>query len=411
MLKGSSEVNGDKERKNILIVGARPRDREALANVKEYNIHFLDMDYNSRINRFNFDILSYLDEAGKIIKDRRIDGVFSAFDVGSLIAAALCDEFNLPGPSLEAVFLCYHKYYTRTSLNSPIRFKTLSLGEESPELLDYPFYFKAPCSSLGVLGFTIRSPLDLKEALRLADKELPPMTEPLFPFFKGHLDLKKFPLATENVLLIEEYLSGHQITIEGFVHEGDVEFTVVADTNFFDNSRLIDNFCIPTTLSSEVTDAIKKQAKEDVRKIGLDNTFFNAEYWCRDDGAVLIEINPRAATTFYNLYRETFSYDVYRAGLELCLGMKPRIHLDHGKTGGQFNIVTAREGKVKDLFNLDISFPFHTELFLKGDEKIRQLSEYGVVVGQMEIVGDTYDEIKAIADKYREKVIRSVNKD
>ena len=395
-----------RERPNVLVIGARPRDHHALAAVDGYRFHFLDLDYSARFNRFNVNLLAYLDEARRYIEAHEIAGLYYGFDLASLLAAVLCAEYGLPGPSLAATFAAYHKLYTRRLTGASPQPRACRLGDPLADRPPYPFYIKAPCSAAGVLGFTIRSDADLARAMRAVERELPAMNTPLFPFFRQYLDLDAFPLALEHAFLIEDYVTAKQMTLEGYVRHGDVQFTAATDTNTFPQSPLIDNFSLPSRIPEPTLARIRAQARRDIAKVGLDNSFFNVEYWYGDGAIKLIEINARAATTFYNLYRRVLGYDVYRAGVELCLGQQPEVSCRANGVGGQFNVLTTQEGSSSDLFDYDVPIPDFTDLFIPADTPIRQLSEYGVVIAQIELFGDTFAELEATANAYRRRLLK-----
>jgi len=91
-------------------------------------------------------------------------------------------------------------------------------------------------------------------------------------------------------MMIEELAKGFQITVEGFVYDSEISFTVIADTNNFSGSQKIDNFSVPSKLDHKIQEKIKATAKKDIKAVGLNNSFFNCEYWIGDD-ITLIEIN------------------------------------------------------------------------------------------------------------------------
>jgi len=384
---------------NILVVCARQRDHVALQLLdSDYRIHFLDIDLNTRFNSFNFDILRYLDEAADYIDKHKIDGIFFASDVGSIIAAILCEKFALPGPSLESAFLCYHKYYTRQHFKSPICYRALDI-EELQSLDPSPgYYLKAPTSALGVLGFTIRNEDDLALAISISEGEIQAMTQSMVPLFEKYLNRDKYPYAFLPIMVLEELLEGEQITLEGYVRAGEIDFTVITDTNTFPGSCLIDNFSLPSALNDEMHERIFDRARGDIENLNLDNSFFNIEYFVSDDSLELIEINCRACFAFYRLYKETYGLDIYRAALELCLGKKPDIVLNLKQCGAQFNLTTQKEGPVENFFDHGRSIRYGYNIFVKPGEEIYQRSEYGVVMAQLEIYGESYEQIKAAAD-------------
>jgi len=205
-------------------------------------------------------------------------------------------------------------------------------------------------------------------------------------------------------MMTEELIEGFQITVEGFVYNNEVYFTVITDTNNFLDSKKIDNFSLPSKLDEKMQEKIKKIAKQDIKAIGLNNSFFNGEYWVGSE-IKLIEINGRAATAFHNLYEKVYSYDVFEAGIKLCVGEKPDINFKQYCFGGQFNILTEQEGNSCDIIYYD-RLPKDCTVFVKPEKYITQFSQYGRVIAQVELFGKSYAEIRQQADKIRQHVTK-----
>ncbi len=393
--------------KNVLIVAAEQSSRRAekIKNSRQYNFYYLDLKYDLRNNVFNFDILAYLDKAREYIKKYKINGIFYHLDIGSLIAARLCDEFNLPGPSLESTFLAYNKYYTRIKTNHNIEFDYFDISSPKQNMLNFPFYLKAPCSVLGVLGYKISNENEFKEKLKIAKIQLPEMTKSVIPLFESYIDIEKYPLAINPIMMVEELTQGFQINIEGFVYNSEVYFTVITDTNHFSDSKKIDNFSMPSKLDEKIQEKIKETAKKDIKAIRLNNSFFNCEYWIVNK-IKLIEINGRAVTAFYNLYKKVYGYDVFEAGIKICLGQKPDITLKQNCFGGQFNILTEKEGNSNNMIYYN-RLPKSCNILIRPDRNVTQLSQFGRVIAQMELFGKNYAEIKDRVDEIRNKVMKN----
>jgi len=392
---------------NVLIVAANKSSRRAekIKDSRQYNFYYLDLKYSSRNNVFDFDILAYLDKAREYIKKYKINGIFYYLDIGALIAARLCDEFNLPGPSLESIFLTYNKYYTRIKTNHNIAFDYFDISSPKQNLLHFPFYLKAPCSSLGILGYEILNEDELEEKLKIVRIQLPKMTKSVFPLFKNYIDVEKYPLAIHPIMMIEGLTNEFQMTVEGFVYDNQVYFTVITDTNNFSDSKKIDNFSMPSKLNEKIQEKIKETAKKDIKAIRLNNSFFNCEYWVGND-IKLIEINGRAAASFYNLYKKVYGYDVFEAGIKLCLDQKPDINLKQNCFGGQFNILTEKEGNSNNMIYYN-RLPKSCNILIRPDKNVTQLSQFGRVIAQMELFGKSYAEIKDRADEIRKKVMKN----
>ena len=103
----------------VFITCPSQRDRDAIAGLSGYNFHLLDAPLNPRTPSPELDLLTYIDQCRDYIRRHHIDAIFYSRDVADLVAAALCEEFGFPGPSVEAVFLCLHKYYGRRAEPEP----------------------------------------------------------------------------------------------------------------------------------------------------------------------------------------------------------------------------------------------------------------------------------------------------
>ncbi len=62
----------------------------------------------------DFDAIDFIDRAVRVAAGQDIDGVMASDDYpASILAAAIAEKLNLPGPSPETLLLCHHKYYSR----------------------------------------------------------------------------------------------------------------------------------------------------------------------------------------------------------------------------------------------------------------------------------------------------------
>jgi hypothetical protein len=60
------------------------------------------------------DLLAYIDQVPRYIRTHHIDAIYYSRDMADLAAAALRGVW-FPVQSIESVFLCIHKYYSRRS--------------------------------------------------------------------------------------------------------------------------------------------------------------------------------------------------------------------------------------------------------------------------------------------------------
>ena len=410
----------------VFITCPSQRDREAIAGLSGYNFHLLDAPLNPRTPSPELDLLAYIEQCRAYIRTHHIDAIFYSRDVADLVAAALCEEFGFPGPSVESVFLCLHKYYGRRAEPNPIRCQAIDLHDPDPSVTVYPCYLKPPWLNLGILGFKLESPADLDRALQIARRDYPVWSPLYTPFFRRYVDLEKYPLAVQDLMLVEEFVDGPQVTVEGWVYDKQPHLWAITDTNTYPGTRVIDNFSLPSRHPAHIQAELERQACAAIGSMGLDNGFFNIEFWCHEDGVTLTEVNGRAATCFYHLYRNCMDACIYEAGLTLASGRAPSLDTkgivddrphqeDINDTfsarcdvvGGQFNLITFAEDAAENLLDHEQAriIPGLTIYFEPGSQ-VRQMSEFGIVLAQIDLFGDSYEEIHAQAETLRRRLLK-----
>ena len=393
---------------DVLIPCPSQRDRNALAGMSEHRFHLLDAPLNPRTPSPELDLLAYTDRCRDYIKAHSIDAVFYSRDVADIVAAVLCEEFGFPGPSVESVFVCLHKYYGRQYEPQPVRCEPIDLADEQPAVTRYPCYLKPPWLNLGILGFKLDSDDDLQRALAVARREYPAWSPLYLPFFERYIDCEKFPLANREIMLVEDFVDGPQVTVEGWVADTRPALWAITDTNTYPGTRIIDNFSLPSRQPAHIQELLAQQALEAIGNIGLNNGFFNIEFWCHDNAVTLTEVNGRAATCFYHLYRRCLGACVYEAGLTLAGGQRPQPPLRQTDVvGGQFNFITFGEDMAENLFDFTQAREVaDLTIYVEPGQEIRPVSEFGVVLAQIDLFGPSYAAIHAEAEALRRRLLK-----
>lgn len=389
----------------ILVVYPDSFDRAAFERISGHDFLFFDPAPSHWRPNPRFDPVDYLDRCLAFARRHDVEAVLSTHDLGDLIAAIVARELGLAGPSPEAVFLCLHKYYGRQREADPVRCTALPLWEPRPRV-DYPAYLKPPWLKLGLLGFKLESDDDLARAMEIARREYPAWSRQYAPLFARAVDTRKYPLAAADVMLVEEFVEGPQVTVEGWVRGGRVNIWAITDTNTYPGTRVIDNFSLPSRHDAEVQEAMTRYAADAVARMGFNGGFFNAELWRTADGLRLTEINGRAAVCFAGLYHAALGADIFTAVADLACGEEPReIPRGTGEVAGQFNVITFTEGKTRELVDLEAAAQIpELAVYHEPDEVIRPASEFGAVVGQIELSGWTYEAIHQKAEEIRRRV-------
>lgn len=395
-------------RPKILVVYPDPFDRQSFGALEGYEFLFAPDAPSHWSPDPRFDPLAYFDHCLRLARDSRIDAVVSTHDLGDLIASMIARELQLPGPTPEEVFLTLHKYYARLREQAPVRCETLDLHDRSPAL-QYPVYLKPPWLKLGLLGFKLENDADRDRALAIARRDYPAWARQYTPLFQQAIDRSKYPLATAEVMLVEEFIDGPQVTVEGWMHHGSVHLWAITDTNTFEGSRVIDNFSLPSRRSPEQLAEISRFAIDEIHRSGFDDGFFNLELWETASGLRLTEVNGRGAVSFAGLYRAALGANIFAAIARLACGEVPSERpTPTGLVAGQFNLIAFGEAKIEELVDFEAAARIpELVLFHERGDHVRPVSEFGVVLGQIELSGSSYEEIQVRAKTIRKQVLHA----
>jgi biotin carboxylase len=126
-------------------------------------------------------------------------------------------------------------------------------------------------------------------------------------------------------LIAEGVLKGDQVTVEGYAYGGEVVILGVVDSIFFPGTLAFSRFEYPSALPEEVQERMADVARRVMGGFGFDNGLFNIEmmYDARDDRISIIEINPRMASQFADLYEKVDGTNSYEVLLDIGIGVTP----------------------------------------------------------------------------------------
>ena len=122
----------------------------------------------------------------------------------------------------------------------------------------------------------------------------------------------------------EELLQGREVTLEGYVREGRVTTIGVTDSVMYPGTITFERFEYPSALPAERRAELVELATRIVPAHGLDDAFFNIEFFVSDDGpAGIIELNARLASQFAPLVLAVHGRSTYDALFALACGDDP----------------------------------------------------------------------------------------
>ena len=298
--------------RDLLILCPHARDIVCIeaANVAErYHVRYAGSDLDQLDE---FDPASFLAECEKI----PADGVIGTKDQSALLASILAGRRGLTGPTPQALLACQHKPTSRgiqraAAPEATPRFAVLN----GAPLFDPPFFVKPVVGRLSQNTFRIDDPTDLAH-LKEVDR-----------YTTRHGAIAALAGASPDLahgFLVEELLSGLEVTLEGYVHGGRVTTIGVTDSLKYPNTLSFERFEYPTRLPEERQAELSDTAGKVLLAFGFDGGFFNVEFFVPDEGpAQIIEVNGRIATQFAPLVQGVHGRSTYEALLALAVGDDP----------------------------------------------------------------------------------------
>ncbi len=342
--RGLSEAD-----QTILVICPTHRDYRELPLLSPQGVKYLFHDYASTsledliCNPDSGEALAAdpLDEIEAIlakVAGIELAAVISTDDYpGSALAAAIAQRLGLPGPAPEVSLICQHKYLSRLAQAQlvPDAVPAFALidaaaGAPLPDDLSYPVFVKPVKSFFSIGAVTVTSAAELADLMPhwiSLDQFFLPLDRMLQRFTGSSIGTKR--------LIAEGLLTGEQVTVEGYAHGGKANIFGVVDSIMFPGTLAFSRFDYPSSLPDGVQARMAEIAATLMEGIGFDQGLFNVEmiYDARADRIAVIEINPRMASQFADLYEKVDGTSSYTVLLDIARGRTPRFTRRQGRYG------------------------------------------------------------------------------
>lgn len=327
-------------RRNVFVIGLddeHRRDLEQIPDRDRFRFHGLLEREEARVE---CDVDGVIEKAEVALRafDGPVDAIIGYWDFPvTAVASILCETFELPAPSLEAVLRCAHKYWGRLE-------QQCSLPEHTPPFcavdpfsddpladvdIDFPFWLKPVCGYSSTLGFRINNEQDFDRAIGIARREIHRFGEP-FNRVLERVDTSGLGGIGGNHMLAEAMLEGVELAPEGSVRNGNVGVHGVIDMVRAPNHKSFKDYRYPSIHPRRVQERAGEAVERFVHAIGYDNGCFNVEFfWNRDsDELHLVEFNPRISQSHSGMMAMVDGMSNYEVAIHVALGDKPAF--EHG---------------------------------------------------------------------------------
>lgn len=215
--------------------------------------------------------------------------------------------------------------------------------------------------------------------------------------------------------IAEELLDGQQVTLEGFVHRGEVTVHGMFDIHREANGTTFAAYGYPSTLPEDVTTRMGDAASRLMQALDWDQGTFNVEFLhdSASDELRLLEVNPRISQEHSHLMRWVDDTTNLEIMVDLALGRQPqtpRHDGDHAAAAKFFlrayadGVVTAMPDPEAIAVIEERFAPCRiTPLLAQGDQLSQQPDQetYSYELAYVHLAGPSHD---AIQERYEQVV-------
>jgi hypothetical protein len=293
---------------------------------------------NARL--FTFDALAFVESLVRRYAERRLDAVVTSDEqFGPFLAALVGERLGLPHTPLATILTIQHKFYARTAFEriapeANAKFGLIRRGFDHPRdvPIAFPFYVKPAKAAFSVLARRVDSFAQLHRHTRFGWFEaaiIDKLVQPFADVMRAHSAFTEDPFS----MVCEEIARGPQVTANGIARNGKVTMLGTVDSVMYPGTDQFQRFQYPSSLPAEQLQRVDELAVKLLEGLDFRQGMFNVEM--RIDPATgkprIIEINPRAAGQFYDLFERVDGYSLFEALLDLESGRDPVIRHRAGR--------------------------------------------------------------------------------
>ncbi|MEJ2760335.1 MAG: D-alanine--D-alanine ligase, partial [Gammaproteobacteria bacterium] len=277
-----------------------------------------------------------------------VDAIIGYMDFPvSTMLPILRRDFDLPGPTLESLLKCEHKYWSRLEQQKAVPEVTPAFAVFDPFVenpagridLAYPFWVKPVKSAGSWLGFRVGSDAELHRAVETIRRHIGRFGDP-FDYILEQAELPpEVARVRGNWCIAEQIIGGRLCTVEGYILNGTVGSHGTVDSILYPGMSSFFRYQYPSRLPGAVQRRMLDVIERFLTAVGFDNSAFNIEFFWDEtaDKLWLLEINTRVAQHHSELFEKVDGLSNHQVTVDVALGREPR--MPHGR--GRFKCAAA----------------------------------------------------------------------
>jgi hypothetical protein len=327
--------------KEILVLFPNEWDRAELASPRyrgRYRFHFEGFglfSFPENLRLALFDARRFIDRIVAKYRHAGLAGVVSNEEQwGALIAAVVAQRLGLPGADPRAILTAQHKYYAREVWSRELPEATpryaafpYRIARQNDFGLPFPCFVKPVKATYSILARRVDGFHDVRTLMRFGPLErfiLEKLIQPSNDLAQAYA--MGFRVDSHH-MIAEELLTGVQVTVEGIACGGEITILGIVDALMYPGTIAFQRFEYPSAVPPEVQARMTAIAETAMRALGFAHGVFNVEMFHdpATDRITILEVNPRIAYQFADLYEKVEGFNTYDAVLALATGETPSL--------------------------------------------------------------------------------------
>lgn len=330
------------------------------------------------------------------VDDDKIVGFYTFEEFSVAVCAQLAEEYGLPGNSTDSIKAIRNKFRCReilsaAGLRQPSSHLCRNLSEAKHLITSQAgCWVIKPIDSAGSQGVSVVDSHD-DTAINLAFNTLQPTQQELF--------------------IVEEYVSGHEYSIEGYFSDGSPVIVGITAKQTTKCIEMMHSF--PANLGSELEQRVFDQVHHALKSVGLKFGNFHVECWIDVEEEIIVgEVHARPGGDYIHLLTELATgIETYREVLVQLLDCIPFtqkssqpakkyavVKFFPQPTAGR---VSSIEGYEKVQGEPDVHL---IELTAKVGDIVHNLTESSQRVGCIVLIGDELNNLERKAHEIANRV-------
>jgi biotin carboxylase len=305
-------------------------------NVRFFHEGFDLFSFPSNANLLVFDIYKFVDKLVEKYRRQRIqiDAVVSTHEqFGALASSLMASRLGLPSASTMAILNAQHKLIARQLLakhapdiNVPFTTFPYTVREAHNIDLPFPFYAKPVKAAFSILARKVDDFADLRHHLNFRPWEMFIIKRLVRPF-NDVVEQLEASNVNGHFMIGEEIIGGFQVNVDGLMVNNQIHILGIVDAVMYPGTDAFLRWEYPSRLPPQWQQNIRTAATRTIKALGYDHGLFNVEIRvCTHSGdCKVIEVNPRMAAQFSDLYEAVDGINLHHLALQLALGETPQI--------------------------------------------------------------------------------------